>query len=53
MDNEMMKRQLEGDARFYQSLCLANMLLEEGLITKDEYREINSLNKKAFSSGLI
>ena len=53
MNIETNMRQLESDAAFFYSFSLANILLEEGLVTKDEYKEIVGLNKKAFGSCLI
>ena len=51
--NEETTRQLEKDAAFYHSFCLVRRLFDESLITKDEYKEILRMSKKAFGTDLI
>lgn len=53
MDEDMRTRQLEKDAVFYYALCLTRRLLEEGMITKHEYKEIVRGSADALGTSLI
>lgn len=48
----MTKEQAQNEEKYKISLKMLNALLEQGLITKEEYDEINILNLETFSPKL-
>ena len=48
----MTKEQAQNEVKYKISLKMLNVLLEQGLITKEEYDEINVLNLETFSPVL-
>ena len=48
----MSQDQLENEIYYYLSLGILNKMAAQGLITKEEYRQIDSLNRHCFQPEL-
>jgi hypothetical protein len=46
------KEEFHGELNYWRSHKIIQKMLDRGLITPDEFRKIDALNRKSFSPGL-